>query len=146
MPDAATMPDAAAPPAAALPAPPPAATPPGPTGPATMAPNKMAMRLRGMVMANLGLDALDKALGLLGSQSEEGQAILKAITPLSKMFSASRSQDLNQAELKLMGARQGPMGGPQMGGGPPGFAGPARNRLAALGMMGGGAPPPGGGA
>src|SRR5262245_30396280 len=114
------MPDemaAAAPPmpGADMPAPPQtppnAMTPPGPTGQAAMAPNRQGQRLQGMVVANIGLTMLDRALGMIGSQSDEGQALLKAIQALSKIFQAPRGQDLSQSEMKLMGAQQRPMGG-----------------------------------
>lgn len=104
-----------------------------------MAPNRQGMRIRGMVTANMGLKQLDMALALLGSSSEEGQAILKALSALSKIFSAPRSPDFGNAEMKLMGARQGAMGpSPQPGGMAPGMA--VQNRLRSLGMGGG---PPG---
>lgn len=136
------MPDEMAPAAPAAPAgpmpgaPPNAMQPPGPTGPATMAPNRQGQRLQGMIAANIGLVMLDKALGMVGSTSDEGQALLKAIQALSKIFSAPRSHDLSNAEMKLMGAKQGPMAPPAQGGMAPGMA--ARDRLAALGMGGGG--------
>src|SRR5262245_882574 len=128
--------DAAAPaPAAPAPAGPQAMTPPGPTGPATMAPNKQGERLQGMIMANIGVTALTQALTKLGATSKEGEVILKALSGLTKRFQAPRSTDLGNAEMKLMGAMQKPMGG-MPGGGGPSPANMARDRLASLGMAG----------
>jgi len=141
MPDTEMMtPPAEAPPGMSGMTPPNAMTPPGPTGPATMAPNRQGQRMRGMVLANMAITILDKAIAELGSQSEEGQAVL-AMLKAGKVFAAGKSPELSQAEMKLMGAQQRPMGGPPgMGGGPGGMGGPGaavKSRLAALGMGGG---------
>ncbi len=123
--------------------PPPGVVPPGPTGPSTVAPNKQAERMRGMVMANMGLDVLDKAVALLGSQSEEGQDLMQALVKLRRRFGGA-SKDLSQAEMKLMGARQP---GVQQPGQMPGAG--AKSRLASMFPPGAGAgpggPPPGAG-
>ena len=136
----------AAPGAAPAPMPPPpsAATPPGPTGPASVAPNRGANRMRGMVQANIALEMLDKAMGLMGSASEEGQALMKALISLRKVFGTA-SGDLSQAEVKMLGAKA-----------PPINAAPQDPRQAAQGKLasmfggggaggpGGATPPPGG--
>lgn len=127
-------------------------TPPGPTGPGTVAPNQMAQKLRGYIWANMGMEAFDKAIGMFGSKSEEGQAVMKALLSLRKVFSAPTQGKLAGPELKLMAAQQGGMGG----GGPMPMPGAgAKGRLQSLfgggGMPGGGMPsggmtPPTGGA
>lgn len=126
--------EAAAPPMT----PPNAMMPPGPTGQATMAPNRQGNRLQGMVIANIGITMLDKALAMLGSQSEEGQVVVQMLNLARKIGKGSQDKSLNPAEMKLMGAQQQPMGGPLGMGGPGGGPGAAvKQRLAALGMGGG---------
>ena len=47
----------------------------------------------------IALSHLEKQLPLLGSDSEEGKALLSAISTLSKKFSGKKSADLVSAEL-----------------------------------------------
>ena len=50
----------------------------------------------------IALSHLEKQLPLLGSDSEEGKAVLSAISALSKKFSGKKSEDLAPAELMSM--------------------------------------------
>jgi hypothetical protein len=67
---------------------------------------------------------LEQALGVYGGSSPEGQAILKAITALTKAFGKAEgdTESLMPAELKqmMMGMQGAPGGGAP--GGPPGGA------------------------
>jgi hypothetical protein len=47
----------------------------------------------------MAINILEKSLPELGSESEEGAIVLKALTTLSKKFSGKKSQDLVPAEL-----------------------------------------------
>jgi len=61
-----------------------------------------------MAKANvlIALSHLEKQLPLLGSDSEEGKALLSAISTLSKKFSGKKSEDLAPSELmSLMGSQ-----------------------------------------
>lgn len=61
-----------------------------------------------MAKANvlIALQHLEKQLPLLGSDSEEGKALLSAISTLSKKFSGKKSEDLAPSELmSLMGSQ-----------------------------------------
>lgn len=109
MPDMPPMPTAGGP-AAAPPAPAggPSPAAQGPTAPATVAPDSAGMRMRGMVQVTMALNVLDKALGLLGTQTPEGQALASALVKLRKTFGGA-SQDLQRSEVKLMGERAGPI-------------------------------------
>jgi len=84
-----------------------------------------------MVNVSIAMDLLEQTLPSLGSESEEGRAVLSVLSALSKKFghTRARSQELVPAELMQLMASM-PHGG--MAGGMPG--GPA------AGM------PPGGGA
>jgi hypothetical protein len=54
----------------------------------------------------IAIKVLDHALSSLGSDSEEGAAVLKALTILSKNFAGKRSEDLAAAEhLQTMAAQ-----------------------------------------
>lgn len=54
----------------------------------------------------IALSHLEKQLPLIGSDSEEGKALLSAISTLSKKFSGKKSEDLAPAELmSLMGSQ-----------------------------------------
>ena len=76
----------------------------------------------------IALQHLEKQLPLLGSDSEEGKALLSAITTLSKKFSGKKSEDLAPAELMQLMSSQpdavkqammkesGGAGGPDLGG------------------------------
>ena len=78
-----------------------------------------------MVNVSIAMDLLEQTLPALGSESEEGRAILSCLSGLSKKFGSTRSksQELVPAELmQLFGSmpKPGGMGGPPgMGGGPP---------------------------
>lgn len=54
----------------------------------------------------IALAHLEKQLPLLGSDSEEGKALLSAISTLSKKFSGKKSEDLAPAELMQLMASQ----------------------------------------
>ena len=77
----------------------------------------------------MSMDLLAQAIPALGPQSEEGQAVMKALQILSKQFGKTqdKSRDLVPAEImQLLSAL------PQAGGGNPGAK-----------AMGAGGPPPG---
>lgn len=55
---------------------------------------------------SIAISMLEKQLPLLGTDTEEGQDLLKALTLLSKKFSGKKSDDLAPAELmQVMGAQ-----------------------------------------
>lgn len=120
-------------------APPRPAMPMGPTAPATVAPDSQGMRMRGMVLLSVMLNGLDKVVGLLGSKSEEGQAVMKALLSLRKI-TGSAPGDLSRQEVKMMGEQVGPMQAPtpQQGGA---WQSMVKSKLAGMGMGGGGAAP-----
>lgn len=79
----------------------------------------------------IALQHLEKQLPLLGSDSEEGKALLSAISTLSKKFSGKKSEDLAPAELmSLMGSQPDAVKQQMMKemasgqGGPPDLGGP----------------------
>jgi hypothetical protein len=94
------------------------------------------MRARGLTLATMGLNILDLAAGALGSKSEEGQALMKALVTLRKTFGTA-SADLQKAEVKLLGERVAPISQPtpQQGAA---WKSMIRNRLSGLGMGAGG--------
>ena len=67
--------------------------------------------MRGMVQVAMHLNGLDKAAGLLGSQTPEGQALMAALVKLRKVFGGA-SHDLQRSEVKLMGERASPISTP----------------------------------
>ncbi len=78
-------------------------TPPGPTAPATIAPPMDGKRMQGMIQANMGLSALERAAEIFGgTESDEGRKILKACITLRELF-GSASPDVQRQELKVMG-------------------------------------------
>lgn len=99
--------------------------PQAPAGSAPQAPGAAPMttpqpahgeRENAMVNVNLAMDLLEQTLPALGSESEEGAAVLQCLSGLSKKFGHSRAktQELMPAELmQLMSAL------PQMGGASP---------------------------
>lgn len=96
MPD---MPGAAAPP---MPTPPPQ-VPPGPTAPATVPPIQSGRMMQGRIKANLGLDQLEQAAGMLGgTTTEDGRELLSMIVKLRKRFGRAEP-DLQRQQLKVMG-------------------------------------------
>ncbi len=136
--DAPTMPMTPPSPAGAPPAPG-GAPPPGvqgPTAPATVAPDSAGMRMRGMVQVTMALNMLDKAAGLLGSQTPEGQSLMAALVKLRKTFGGA-SQDLQRSEVKLLGERTSPISPPN----PQQGAALQQALKSKLGGMGMGAPP-----
>ena len=82
--------------------------PPGSTAPATMAPDSQGLRMRGTILVTPAIKLLEKALALVGSQSPDGQALVKAIGMLGKAFGTA-SPDLSRAELKLAGETASPV-------------------------------------
>ena len=93
------MPDPIAP---GMPAPP-TNVPPGPTGQATTPPDMAGRRMQGHLQATIGLNALERAAGLLGgSITEEGRELLTVIVKLRKKFGGA-SPDVQKQELKVMG-------------------------------------------
>lgn len=95
---------------APMPAKPPM-TPPGSTAPATVAPNSEGLKMRGAILVTPALKMLERALGFVGSQTPEGQALVKAIASLGKAF-GSASGDLTRAEMKLGTETAAPMTAP----------------------------------
>ena len=81
----------------------------------------------------IAISILEQTLSQLGSDSEEGSAVLKALTTLSKSFAGKKSQDLAPAELmqlmsgmpdqykQQMGAEMGAKAGAPPQGMPPGM-------------------------
>ena len=98
--------------------------------------------MRGIVLATMGLEVMDKAMAMLGSASEEGQALMKALVGLRKVFGTA-SGDLSQAEVKMLGAKAPPVNQP-----PQDPRAAAQGKLASMfgggGAPGGATPPPGG--
>jgi len=82
--------------------------PPGSTAPATMAPDSQGLRMRGTILVTPAIKLLEKALALVGSQSPDGQALVKAIGMLGKAFGTA-SPDLSRAEMKLAGETASPV-------------------------------------
>ncbi len=71
----------------------------------------------------LAIKLLEASLLPFGTQSKEGKAILSSINKLAEFAGATGSPDLQQAEVKMLGAQAGP----QDAGGAPGgmpMAGP----------------------
>lgn len=113
------------------------AMPPGPTGPGTMAPQSNGLRARGMILMGLGLQTMEKAIGLLGTTTPEGQAALKALTALSKVFGKA-PKDMGMQEVKLLGEQAGGPPSPQN---PAAFGQAIRGKLGGMGMAPPAAPP-----
>jgi hypothetical protein len=78
--------------------------PPGPTAPAAVAPQSAGLASRRPILADLALKLLTEASRLGDIKDAEGQAILKALTVLSKAF-GKPSGDLSRAETKMLGER-----------------------------------------
>ena len=90
--------------------------------------------MSGMVMAGVAVKALERAVGLVGATSEEGQAILKALTGLAKLFPQPNT-DVTRQEVKLLDA--GAPAVPGGNGGPPGSPlVDIKDRLARFGLGG----------
>jgi hypothetical protein len=106
-------------------APQPPQTPAGPQG-APMAqpsPNDGAKQM-GIVQVETAMQLMEQALPTLGSNTEEGAAVLKAMTALAKAFNRQKSKDLVPAQIQEMARtqQQSPMA--QAMAGPPGGAAP----------------------
>lgn len=132
------MPETMAPPMAG-PAPggaPPPAVAPGPTGPATVAPDSQGLQMRGKVQAIMAMKSLTQALGLIGAETPEGMAIVKALQGLGKTF-GDASPDLTRQEAKLQMQQAPPVSQPTP------QQGAAFQKMASMGMKPGAAPPPG---
>lgn len=83
---------------------PPGQVPPGPTAPATVAPVQSGRMMEGRIKANLGLDQLEQAAGMLGgTNSEDGRELLSVIVKLRKKFGKAEP-DLQKQQLQIMGA------------------------------------------
>jgi hypothetical protein len=85
-----------------MPTPPPQ-VPPGPTAPATVPPIQSGRMMQGRIKANLGLDQLEQAAGMLGgTTTEDGRELLSMIVKLRKRFGRAEP-DLQRQQLKVMG-------------------------------------------
>jgi hypothetical protein len=76
----------------------------------------------------MAMKQMEKSLGAYGSTSEEGKAIMKALSALAKAFGKQedRTQELMPAEIRsLLGAAAGPGAPPKPAGGAPPGAAPA---------------------
>lgn len=90
-------------------------------------------RQMAMVQVETGMQMLEQAIAGLGSTSEEGAAVVKALGTLSSKFTRSKSKDLVPAQIAEMARsqRQSPlaqmMGGAagQQGAQPPAAGAPA---------------------
>lgn len=108
---------------------------PGPTAPAGVATDNQGARMSGMVMAGVAVKALERAVALVGATTEEGQAILKALTGLSKVIGQPNT-DVTRQEVKLLDTSAPAMSGAS-GGGPPGAPlVDIKDRLARFGLGG----------
>ena len=111
---------------AGVPSQPPGMTPPGaPAGGAPMSTPQPAQgdKQSAMVNVSIAMDLLEQTLPALGSESEEGKAILQCLTGLSKKFghTRSKSNELVPAELMQLMASMPHGGAP---GGAPGMPPP----------------------
>jgi hypothetical protein len=86
--------------------------PSGPTGPAAVGggPNQ-GVQMRGMIMIGLALKAIEQAIPLVGSTSEQGKVAVEALAKLSKAF-GTPSQELMKSEVKMLGESAGTMDKP----------------------------------
>ncbi len=94
-------------PQSAVGAPSPVPPPPGPAG-APMAqptPNDGARQM-GMVQVETAMQMLEKALPVLGSNTEEGKAALRALHTLSQKFQRQKSEGLVPAQIAEMARAQ----------------------------------------
>src|SRR5262245_52723410 len=104
------------------------APPGGPTGPATMGPQSNGLRARGMILMSLGLQTMEKAVSMLGVQTDEGRAALKALNALSKVFGKA-PKDMGAAEVKMLGEQVGGAPTPQN---PQAFAQAMKSKLGGM--------------
>lgn len=84
--------------------PPPAPAPSGtPSGGETPQSGEIEMARANVA---IGMNLLTKQLAILGADSEDGKALLSAITALSKKFTGKTSEDIAPAELiNIIGAQ-----------------------------------------
>lgn len=130
----------AAPPGGAPPGGPPGAPPGAPNSAPVGSPMSTPEQKDGdkegaFVQIQMAMDLLEKTLPSFGSESEEGSAVLSALSGLSKKFGDKRDKAKEFVPAELMSLMQQMPKGPAGAGGPPG------------GMPPGGPPgmPPGGG-
>lgn len=122
-------------------APPRPMVPPGSTGMATTRPDSAGMKQRAHPQVTLATKMLESALKAVGATSEEGVAIMDAMTSLAKHFGTAAG-DVTKQEMKMMGDRVNPTGAP----GPENIEAmkQALSQKLQKGGMGAGAPAPGG--
>lgn len=77
---------------------------PGPTAPAAVSVQNKGLRMQGLVLAGVAVKALEKSVASVGAATEEGQAILKALTILSKIVPQPNAE-LAGAEVKSLAAK-----------------------------------------
>lgn len=80
---------------------------PGQTGMATVPPSNAGQRMKGIVLANLGMNILLKAAETLPQGSDERVVVIEALAKLEKRFQGS-ARDLTGQEVKLAGASANP--------------------------------------
>lgn len=88
-----------------------APTPPMPPSGPTAAPMSQPTpndgeRQMGMVNVESAMQMLEQALGTLGSNTEEGKAVLEALTKLSKSFSRPQAAELVPAQVLELARKQ----------------------------------------
>lgn len=93
-------PGAGAPGAAGMPPPQPGGVPGG--APMSTPQPAQGDKQSAMVNVSLAMDLLEQTLPALGSESEEGQEILKILASLSKKFGATRAKSQEFAPAELM--------------------------------------------
>lgn len=92
-------------------------------------------RQGGMVQVSMALEIMSQALPQIGAHTEEGQAVLKALTSLSKLFGQPKQKELIPAEVaQMVGAM------PSMGGGGPDLKAMMGGQGSPQGMQAGGVP------
>ncbi len=95
-------------------APTPPAPPPGPSGSPMAQPSANdGAKQMGAVNVESAMQMLEQALPALSSNSEEGKAVLEALSKLSKHFNRQKSKDLVPAQLMELARaqKQSPMAG-----------------------------------
>ena len=91
------------------------------------------------VNVKIATDLLEQTIAVFGSESEEGSAVMKVLSTLSKAFSGKRSgEDLTNSQLMNMFSAM------QRGSGPPGGQ-ISPELMKSVGNQGGGMPQLGGG-
>jgi len=82
--------------------------PMGSTAPAAGRPDMGGMQMRGTIMARLAMKALEQSVSLLGADTPNGQAVLKALSALAAKFPSEPDPSLTAQEVKLLTARANP--------------------------------------